>query len=359
MATNEELETRIAELEGMVVSSYDPPSGPEYSFPQPGQPIDQDQFQLLSLPSGNGVIDRGEGSYWLMGWGSSSETNQKNSMRLTVGRVTKKAEAIVAGYYHVMTEEKEIQFPAVTKNTLYKVCLTFDPRYIDETGEESNQSVSVQVYDGEPPTTFGRVHLLLWSLERKPNQLLSDANYYRSRPRISPVVYVANEEQKPDIGSVLWGSICIVGGTANMWRALPRDESDPNTQGDGDWYSLTSPTFSNPGDTATYEWAGHGYRRGYRRVGDVLEFRGRLKKTDGGKFVVGGGGNALGYQFYNMFNEDDWPDQEQRFITASSYTEFQKLCVITVTTDGMVYGMPILGDTDWISLDGVRVVIRE
>lgn len=349
---------RLEELEGVVTVSANPIEGPEYSFPIPDYPVNQEQFQLLGISGGNGVIDRGEASYWLKGWGSSAETNQRNSMRLTVGRNTGKAEAVVAGFYHVLEEDLTVELPGVTSTTTYYVCLTYDPR--DQ--EEGRGPISIQVYDSEPPTSFGRVSVVLWTVTRKPNQLLTDADIQRHRQRVSPPIYVHSEDQLPDVRTVLWGSIAFVAKTSDIMRALPRDENDPSPNaGDGKWESLLAPPFSNPGDTGAYEWVGHGYRRGYRRVGDVLEFRGRIKRTSTSnpKFAPGGGDHLLGYQLYNMANEDDWPEQEQRFVTASSSLIGQKLCIITAATNGVIYGMPVLGEVDWMGLDGVRVVVKE
>lgn len=294
MATNEDLEQRIAELESLVVSQYDPPSGPEYSFPQPGQPIDQDQFQLLSMANGNGVIDRDDYPYDLVGWGSDSETNQKNSMILKVGTRRSRAEALVSGYYHVLNEDKVVDLPPVLGDTTYFICLVFDPRVINEGGEVASGAVSVQVYESDPPLTFGRVPVILWSVDRKPNQLLTDSTIQRNRPRLAPPVYVWGENHKPDPASVLWGSLCIVGATNSIYRSAA--ESEVTSEGGADkreWVSITDPPWKDS-SSSHYVWVGPNTPKpGFRVVGNRVELRGRVKRIDGTAFSPGTAYNVV------------------------------------------------------------------
>lgn len=342
---------QISELQDVVTVSDNPIEGPEHSFPIPDYPVNQEQFQLLSLTNGNGIIDRGDYPYWLEGWGSDSETNQKNSMILKVGQSSGKAEAVVAGYYHVLTEDKEIPLPAVTSTTTYRIALTYDQRE----DEDRLGPVSVQVYTTEPPTTFARIHSVQYTVTRRPNELLTNATVERFRPRTVAPIAVLKREHLPDPRNVLFGSIAIVYGENDIViaRGASTSEGGPTR-----WESLLSPEWTNPGDTDSYVWPGHGYRRGYRIVGDTLEFRGRIGRTGNLKFAVGGGDNEAGYHLYN-FGADKAPKQSMRFLTASDGYSGNKICVITVTVDGNVYGTPILGNATWMSIDGIRVPMKE
>ena len=341
----------IEELQELVgASTYEPVDGPEFSYPAVGQAVDDEMWKFITLAQGNGVLDMGDGSYWLKSFNNADNTVVLEPGRLGLGH------AVVGGFYHRLQKSMTLSIPMPTSETTYYVALELNPLK----AKTPEGPISIQVYPNELNTESGRTHLILWEITRKPNQLLTDATVTKIRPRVSPVIYVHEKSQLPDVKTVLWGSIAVVGKNAELFRALPRDEDDPSPNvGDGKWESLSGPPFSDPGDTAAYKWVGHGYRRGYRRVGDTLEFRGRIARTNGAKFVNGGGDNILGYQLYNMSVKEDWPEQEQRFITASSSLTGQRLCVITVTRDGYVYGMPVLGDADWIGLDGVRVAIRE
>lgn len=354
MATNEELEQKIKELESLIVAQYDPPTGPEYSFPVPGQPIDQDQFQLLSLTDGNGIIDRGDYPYWLGGWGSDSETNQKNSMILKTGGLGK-AEAVIGGYYHVLNENKTIPLPAVTETTTYYICLTFDPRYIEETGELANQSVSVQVYDEDPPTTFGRIHIVLYTVTRKPNQLLTDADVERFRPRGAPSISVLYREHLPKPSSTLFGSIGVLYGENDIVvaRGASAEEGGPNR-----WDSIVDPPWNSVNDGTDYGWPGHGYKRGYRKIGKTAELRGRISRVTGKDFVVGGGNATAGYKVFNLPAEYA-PKREVREIRASNSYSGNKLVVITIDTDGSVYMTPILGNISWFDFGNLRYSLED
>lgn len=350
MASNEDLEQRIVELESMVVSSYDPPSGPEYSFPAPGQPIDQNQFQLLSLTDGNGIIDRGDGPYRLVGWESNSETNQKNSMLLTVGRETKRAEAVVSGYYHVITQDMEISLPPVSTPTTYYICLTYDPRIIDEGGGPGQSVVSVQVYKDEVPTTGGRVNVVTHSVSRKANQLLTDADMKILRPRVSPLNLVGSLGSLPSPSSVLYGTMALAESTNDIVVAR---NAESGAETPSEWVSVTSPEWTDLQDNQYYGWPGHGHRRGYRRLGSSMEIRGRIKRIDGQKFQVGGGDHDQGYRLIQLPGEFA-PKDAMRFVTATDGYHNNKLVIISIESDGSVYGMPLLDNASWIGIDGIR-----
>lgn len=282
MATNEELEARVKELESLIIAEYDPPSGPEYSFPVPGQPIDQDQFQLLSLPSGDGVIDRGDIPYGLRGMGSTEETNAANTMYLTVG-THGKAEAIVAGYYHVMNTDKLIHLDPVSTETIYRVCLTYDPRIIDETGAPGDSVVSVQVYTTPPPTSFGRVHVVMHKVTRKPNQLLTDATIERVRPRIAPSLVFGSHDQLPKPSSVIWGSLAHIHGIRKDILVAKGDGDEGVTR----WESIISPPWNDLDLSAGYEALDAENKPQWRIVGDMIEYHGQVKRKNGANLTSG------------------------------------------------------------------------
>src|SRR5699024_198491 len=178
-----EQDARIETIESLVTAEYQPPEGTEYSFPVANQGITQEQFRLMFLGQANGMIHGDNGTvndspnstgyrYYLDGHDSDSETNQRNTLLLRAGT---SAESIVEGFYHRLTEDMELPFPPVTTTTLYRVTLTYDPRKF------KTSPVNIEVWAGEPPTAHGQVHLLLHTVERRPNQLLSQATITRYR----------------------------------------------------------------------------------------------------------------------------------------------------------------------------------
>lgn len=206
----------IEGLQEIVTPYYTPPGDAEYSFPVVGQGITADQYRLMSLGQANGIIHGDNGvvndspnstgyRYYLEGHATDAETNQRNTLMLRAGT---SAEAILEGFYHRLSEDMELSFPAVSTPTTYHVCLTYDPRREDEpTGP-----IHVEVYAGEPPTTHGRVHVILHTVERQPNQLLSQATRTRYRPYTAGVVSIQTEAQLPDVNSYPAGTLAVPSG---------------------------------------------------------------------------------------------------------------------------------------------------
>lgn len=202
---------RLDDLESLITAEYQPPEGTEYSFPVSNQGITQDQFRLMHLGQANGMIHGNNGivndspdstgyRYYLDRHDSDSETNQRNTLILRAGT---SAESIVEGFYHRLTEDLELPFPPVTTTTVYHVTITYDPR------DFKTNPVRIQVYPGEPPTSHGRVHLLLHTVERRANQLLSQATVTRYRPYTAGIVAVQNERQLPDVDSYPAGTLAV------------------------------------------------------------------------------------------------------------------------------------------------------
>src|SRR5690625_3349161 len=202
---------RLDELESLITAEYEPPEGTEYSFPVANQGITQEQFRLMNLGQANGMIHGDNGAindpesstgnrYYLEGHDSDSETNQRNTLILRAGT---SAEAIIEGFYHRLTEDLELPFPAVTSTTLYHVTLTYDPR------DFKTNPVKIQVYPGEPPTSQGRIHALLYTVERKPTQLPSHFTIPRYRLYAAVVLPVQNQAQLPVVVSYPAGTVAV------------------------------------------------------------------------------------------------------------------------------------------------------
>lgn len=206
-----EQDSRIESLESLVTAEYEPPEGVEYSFPVSNQGITQEQFRLMFLGQANGMIHGDNGvindspdstgyRYYLEGHDSDSETNQRNTLLLRAGT---SAESIVEGFYHRLTEDMELPFPSVTSTTAYRVTLTYDPRKF------KTSPVNIEVWNAEPPTAHGQTHVLLHTVERQPNQLLSQAKITRYRQYTAGLLSVQNEGQLPDPASVPAGTLAV------------------------------------------------------------------------------------------------------------------------------------------------------
>src|SRR5699024_3542517 len=200
-----EQDARIDELESLITAEYRPPEGTEYSYPIANQGITQEQYNNMMLPMGDGIIHRGVRPYYLEGHSSDSETNQRNTLILKVDESDEYAGSSIAGFYHRLTEDMELPFPAVTKTTEYHVTVTFDPRRF------KTDPLRIEVWEGTPPRAHGQKHIVLNVVTRKPNQLLSQATITRYRQFVSPTIAVQNAEQLPGPNDVLFGTTAFAG----------------------------------------------------------------------------------------------------------------------------------------------------
>ena len=334
----------IEELQELVgASTYEPVDGPEFSYPAVGQAVDDEMWKYITLAMGNGVLDMGDGSYWLKNF-----NNANNTVVLEPGR-SGSGHAIVGGFYHRLIRDMVLDIPMPTSETTYYVVLELNPLK----AKSPEGPISVKVYPNEVNGESGREHLLLWAITRKPNQLLTESVRQRFRPRVSPVMYVWSEDQKPDVNSVLWGSLLVVGQSNNIYRSESRVGDDDRTEG-AQWKLVNDydPSFTSPADTPTYVYAGHGYRRGARLTRDgYIELRGRIKRADGSDFTVG----DHGYQMYDL---SGWPvGKNQRFIASGTGYPGTLVTVDYNERTNLVRVYPVNRDCSWVSLDGVRIYV--
>lgn len=204
-----EQDSRIEALESLVTAEYEPPAGTEYSYPVANQGITQDQFRNMMRGLGKGTItqhtsDTAQNSYRLVDHGSDAETNQRNTLILRPATNTGQAETASNGFFHVLTDDTELPFPAVTSSTTYHVTVTYDPRLFKTT------PLKIEVYPGTPPTTYGRDHIVLFKVHREPNQLLSQATRTPVNQWLGNVINVWAEENLPDPTHVEYGTLAVV-----------------------------------------------------------------------------------------------------------------------------------------------------
>lgn len=342
----------IEELQELVgAKTYEPVDGAEFSYPAVGQAVDDEMWQFVTLALGSGILDDGGWPYWLRKLDSDSETNSANQMKLTVATTTGTAQAVLKGFYHRLLQDMRLDFPMPLSETTYYVVLELNPLK----ARDPEGPISVKVYPNELNTESGRQHLILWTVTRKPNQLLTDATITRYRPRVAPSLTVTRHEDLPDPGTVLYGTIAEVYNEND--RVIARGAN--NSEGGATkWESLVDPPWTDVADGSDYGNPGHGYMRGYRVVGKTLELRGRISRINGDKFYVSGGNDSAGYKVMNFGSEVPAPQQETRFIAASDSYSGNKLVTVTVK-GGSVYAVPILGDCNWIDLDNIRIPLEK
>ncbi|WGH80597.1 hypothetical protein QDX25_07215 [Auritidibacter ignavus] len=215
-ATNYDLQqdSRLDGLEELVKPVYDPSARKgENSFPIVGQGVDSRQYQQMSRAAGTGVFvqsepDTAQEPYRLVNMsGGVAETNQKNQLRILRSSGTGRSEAVINGFFHEQTKDLVMSFPPVTKKTTYYLCLTYDPR--DE--EDPQGPVRLKRWEDVLPYDHGRRHIVLYTVEREPNQLLSDAKITRTRPWLGHVINVWSYGMLPDPERTEYGTLaCVV-----------------------------------------------------------------------------------------------------------------------------------------------------
>lgn len=347
----------IEELQDLVgASTYEPVDGPEFSYPAVGQAVDDEMWKYITLALGNGILDDGGYPYWLRKLGSDSETNSANQMRLTVATTTDSAQAVLKGFYHRLLQDMRLDFPMPLAETTYYVVLELNPLK----ARAPEGPISVKVYPNELNTESGREHLVLWTVTRKPNQLLTDATVTRYRPRVAPTLSTTRFADLPDPSSVLFGTMAFAYNDRDIFvaRGANNAEGGATTWSSlFDWKALIDPPWTDVADGSDYGTPGHGYMRGYRMIGDTLELRGRVSRMNRDKFYMNGGNDSAGYKILNFGSEVPRPAEETRMITASDSYTGNKLVAITIK-GGSVYAVPILNDCSWISLDNIRVSLK-
>lgn len=201
--------------------------------------MSSEEWRSVTLGIGNGVLDRGGQPYWLKNLDNASRTAQ-----LTPSTTTDDAEAILDGFYHYMDSAVSVDLPMPAVPTTYRVTLEYDP--LDHRNIVSGP-VKVRTYAGEPDTTQGKNHIVMWEVDCQPNQLLTDAVVRQVRPKIAPTITVDTRAQLPAAKSVLWGTLVHVHETRELLFAWGSGADGAPTG----WASLTNPT---PTVIAPHSW---------------------------------------------------------------------------------------------------------
>ena len=341
MATLEELEQQIDDLRALITTDYQPPGGVEYSYPVVNQPMSDEQWQYVTRGLGDGILDGGGHPYYLRNNGSVANTNATNQKLLTVSTVTGTAEGLLKGFYHRLMQDKPLTFDPVTSTTTYYVVLRYDPLGHKTAGGPIEATVVTSLN-----TNLGVHYCVLWALERKPNQLLSDAKITRFRPRVAPQITVARESDMPSPSDVLWGSTCVVHTTSRHFVAVGVEGEDP---GPTRWKDLTATSFTWNRPEGVYKWVGHGAWPGGYVVGDQAFLEGRVARGD--RFTGQNFNAGTDYQILDLPPELT-PRVEHRFIVKTDGFDSGKSAMVYVSADGRVVARPNR-DASWIGLDGI------
>src|SRR5699024_5014479 len=271
-----EQDSRIESLESLITAEYEPPSGVEYSYPVSNQGITQTQFRNMMRALGKGTITQhntttAQSSYRLEAHASDAETNQRNTLLLRPAPSFNQAETASNGFFHVLTEAMELPFPSVTSKPTYHVCVTYDPRKF------KTDPLKIEVYPGTPPTSEGRDHVVLFTVKRSPNQLLSQAGIGRGNQWLGHVINAWSYNELPDPTHVEYGTLAVVRIPSREAGARPERYASKGVHG---WAKIRGP--------ADNEWATingkNGWTSGPAKVRHTplgLQLAGYLNNTSG------------------------------------------------------------------------------
>lgn len=295
---------------------------------------DMQRFQNM-----HGIFDDGGHPYNLVPHATDAETNQANTLFLTTSTVTGAAGATLRGAFHRLRADLELEFPAVSSATTYYVVVEYDPVRAADGGDPLEAKVVTSLNRSQ-----GKDYIVLWEVDRKPSQLLSDATIRRVRPRSVGVIYVWEESHKPDPSQQLWGALCVVGSTGAIYRSTTVDEAGGDS-GERAWVPLTNVSLTQ--NNQSYEYVGHGARIGSTRIGQLVILEGRVSRTGGQAFS---GSSTNGYLLH-LLPSNHRPPTERRFIASGAGLTNNRRVAVSVYPDGEVRAFPEV-TTDWVSIDG-------
>ena len=265
----------------------------EESFPMRDEPMTDEQWKQVTLGIGNGVLNEGGDPYRL-----TNINNATNQVTVNVSTQTGLAQAIVAGFYHRIDAPVVLDVPAVTKTTTYWIVLEYSPLRL----ESSEPPVQLKVVTGSTPdTSSGRQYLVLHKFYRRPNELLTDANYRAVKPRVAPLLQVRDESELPEPETVIRGTVAVVHGDFPDIRIAKADPGKPVA-----WVSVLSGAWETVGDRANTVNLTTAPKQ-LKRVGTERRMRGQFYRPDRAYTT-----SSAGYLVCTL-RDADLPKQGMRF----------------------------------------------
>lgn len=178
----------------------------EYSFPAMEKPISDQEWKSVTLGIGDGIFDEGGNPYSL-----KARSNINDTVTIGVDSVRGYSHAILKGFYHKLDTDTTVRIPPVTAPTTYYIVLCYDPLNQDK-------PVSLKAVTALDRTS-GKEYIILWTVRRNPNQLLTDAVVNKYRQAVTPAIQVDYAENLPDATTVLFGTRAHCLYTGEQYRA--------------------------------------------------------------------------------------------------------------------------------------------
>lgn len=298
MATLEELEQQIADLRSLITTDYQPPSGPEYSYPVVNQPMSDEMWVHLAKAWGSGVISYGGSPYRI---GNVNDVDNTLTM-YAADDEGRESGAVLEGFAHRMTSSVEVPVEAVTTATDYVLGIQYDPL------REGNP-LKVGCFKRPLDVTSGKKYIPLWEGTRNPSSVLSTVVWNTARSRIAPTTTVSRARYLPDPShsGLMWGTLCWT-YRDKEWHQLQWATEDG---GEMVWVNISDPGWETVGYGNTYTYPGHGSAKAIRREPHRRTLRGRWSISSGKDFIAP---SSAGYLLWNLAPEDRPPSEERRVV---------------------------------------------
>ena len=323
----------IGPMRDILLTAAEPPTGPEFSYPVVDQAVSSSMWRWITRGQGDGILFAGIRPYWLGNW-----NNGNNTVEVMVSPQDGTSHAIVAGYFHTLTENKTFTIPMPSSGTItYHICLTYDPRR--EADPEG--PIRLELHAGTPPTTFGRVNVVLWRIIRRANELLTDSTRERVRPGISPVISVNREENLPDPDTLLNGTVHITTWDRGIWVTRATNEDEDSSE----WINLQDPPWVSLGLNSFYAPGGSVPTQIQRR-GKARRLRGQFRRANQSESLTAGN-----RWFVTTLPTRDRPYNRVKIPVATSNDTVT--ATIDIMANGEVYFITPRTVT-WATLDGIE-----
>jgi hypothetical protein len=224
-----------------------------------------------------GIFDRGGFPFWLRDFDNAEQTAV-----LTVSTTQGVAQSTINGCFHTLKQDLTVSLPMVSAPETQWVVDEYDPIRAADGGDP----IVSKVVRGDLDYSQGKNYIVHWEIPRQPNQLLTDAPKIAHRPRVVQHLTVAGASNLPRLPNpgILWGARAYVHGTFDEYMAIGRDGDTQS--GPSRWVSTSGPEWVLS-TSKSFPRANHGLPPAWRGKGDVVELRGRVRRSNGGQFFAG------------------------------------------------------------------------
>lgn len=307
----------------------------EESFPVVEQPMSADQWRSVTSGIGDGVLDEGGSPYTLV-----NISNASNTAEVSVSSSKGYAHAILKGFYHKIDANLTLDIPAVTTATTYYIALQYDP----VRATSGDLPVKLDAYTSLDRSQ-GKEYLVLYEIDRAPDQLLTDAPRRWVRARVSPSIVVSRGRELPNSANTMrWATAFIHGGGTGV--------TDIRVNSESGWRSLLNPAWEELPDVSSATSGTSGYRLAIQRTGTQRKMRGRFRRASGADYLAS---NSDGYIIAYLGSNDTPTATSRHWVYGGGDT----LAYVTFYAGNGQIRVNVTKNCNWIDLGTIEWSVPE